>query len=378
MLTQFVIKVSKLCNLRCSYCYEMPELGNPDRMSLGDVSRMFGNMAAFYRGHPDAEIRCIWHGGEPLLQEPDYYRAIFAEQARHGVRFSNVMQTNLTMLDDDRIALLRDHFRGQIGVSLDLFGDLRLNVAGRSSQSKVLANLDRLHEAGIRFGCITVLTRRNLRRVDDIFRFYERLGVPFRLLPLFRGATESQHAGYELSERETLDALCRLFDRWLASETRIAIQPISALLAGILRRRRGREDVYYDRRAWEEVVLVNTNGDLYAQGDAYLAGASWGNIFTTSLTELMVGEARARSVLAGETRMAASCASCEYLGACNGFAMAEDNRVNAASQPDHDGRCVVERGLCAHIDRRLVEADERFGPTFATMGPIEAVEGVAL
>jgi uncharacterized protein len=29
----WVVKLSKLCNMRCSYCYEWNELGNPARMS---------------------------------------------------------------------------------------------------------------------------------------------------------------------------------------------------------------------------------------------------------------------------------------------------------------------------------------------------------
>jgi sulfatase maturation enzyme AslB (radical SAM superfamily) len=32
---EFVVKLSKYCNLRCSYCYEFEDLHKKDRMNLG-------------------------------------------------------------------------------------------------------------------------------------------------------------------------------------------------------------------------------------------------------------------------------------------------------------------------------------------------------
>ena len=364
MLVQFVVKVSKLCNLRCSYCYEYPELANPARMSLEQIGRMFEHLAGYYRDvAPGAELRFIWHGGEPLVQEPAYYRDIFAEQERHfgEMNVVNWVQTNLTLLDDERIDLLKHDFDG-VGISIDLFGDLRLNVAGRPSQPRVLENMARLQAAGVPHGCITVLTRKNLPHLERIFRFYESLDYSFRVLPLFHGAYEAQHLGYEVTGHEVMTALCRLADLWLASDTRIRIAPITEQLGELLRSRApGFQPVYYDRRSWETVVLINTNGDLYSQADAYDVERSWGNIFRSPMAEILRSEARARSVLDAESRMATACLSCGYFGACNGFPIAEDNRRYADAI--HGGRvaCVVERGLFHHLERRLHEAEARFG-----------------
>ena len=38
-VAQFVMKISKYCNLRCTYCYEYNELGNKERMSLDHIAR---------------------------------------------------------------------------------------------------------------------------------------------------------------------------------------------------------------------------------------------------------------------------------------------------------------------------------------------------
>jgi uncharacterized protein len=266
------------------------------------------------------------------------------------------------VLDDERIELLRTGFNG-VGVSIDVFGELRLNVAGKPSQAKVLENMKRLQDAGVLFGCITVLSRKNIGKVDRIFRFYEALSCSFRLLPLFQGATEEQNKGYEVSGREVLEALCKVTDMWLASESKIHIAPITEQLNALLQRRSPSfEPIYYDRRTRERVLLVNTNGDLYSQGDAYQLGKAWGNIFRSPMRDILQQAARHKSVLEAETRMARACVRCEYFGACDGFAIAEDNRhYRDTVGGDGDLECVVERGLYRHLERRLCEAEEAFG-----------------
>jgi uncharacterized protein len=196
-----------------------------------------------------------------------------------------------------------------------------------------------------------------LPHLESILRFYEALNVGFRILPLFRGATDDQNAGFQLGGQEVLDGLCRLFDLWLASPTRIPISPLHDQMRQLLRQRAGGPPKYYDRRTFEEVVVVNTNGDLFAESDAYEPGGSWGNIFTSPLSTLLESAEWERSVSDCESRMAAVCTRCEYFGACPGYAIGENTRhyddmIDAAGNT----RCVVERGLFAHIARRLDEA----------------------
>ncbi|MBK8254852.1 MAG: radical SAM protein [Polyangiaceae bacterium] len=364
MRAQYVVKITKFCNLRCSYCYEYPELGNPNRMSIEQLSTMFKHIAEYQRAHSsDPRVLFIWHGGEPLTIEPDYWRAVFAEQKKHlqGIQVVNDVQTNLMLLDDDRIDLIRNGFNG-IGISIDIFGDLRLNMAGRPSQAKVLANMDRLREAGIEFGCITVLTRRNVTQVEKIFRFYESLGRTFRLLPLFQGAFDDQHQGYEVNAEEVLTALCKVADLWLASPTKIRIAPITEQLTNVMYRSYpDYQPSYYDRRSFEEVTIVNTNGDLYSQADAYTPGRAWGNIFRSSLDEIFATATHEQSVREAESRMAGVCLHCEYFGACTGFPVAEDKRRYPDTLRGGKSTCVVERGLFMHLQRRLNEAEKRLG-----------------
>jgi uncharacterized protein len=173
---QFVVVSSKFCNLRCSYCYEYPDLDDRTTMSPDQFEHMYRSIADHYHllDHPVA-IEFDWHGGEPLLLGADFYWRNFDLQTKifddPRVTVTNCVQTNLTVLNDRLIKVLREGFDG-VGVSIDLFATARLNAGGRDLQPTVLANMDILREAGVTFGAITVLSRRNRPHLEKIFRFF--------------------------------------------------------------------------------------------------------------------------------------------------------------------------------------------------------------
>jgi uncharacterized protein len=172
---QWVAKISKFCNLRCRYCYEFNNLADRTRMALDQIERMFIHIAREYGGSA-RRMDFVWHGGEPLLIECDYYEAIFRVQVRvlgpAGIRFTNSIQTNLTHLTSENMALLKRYF-SNVGVSIDLFGEQRVTPRGKSLEQRVITNMQRLRAADITFGCITVLSRATVGHVAELYRFFE-------------------------------------------------------------------------------------------------------------------------------------------------------------------------------------------------------------
>ena len=73
----FVMKLSKLCNLRCNYCYEYEELDNKERMPLEGLDFFFRNLAIYLKSQPveNRVVNFILHGGEALLLPHSYLRA---------------------------------------------------------------------------------------------------------------------------------------------------------------------------------------------------------------------------------------------------------------------------------------------------------------
>ncbi|WP_437934138.1 radical SAM protein [Sorangium sp. So ce341] len=386
----FVLKLSKFCNLRCKYCYEMEELGSRGLMSLEQLRRMYSTIHDYYteadrRDGMRTTIQFNWHGGEPMLVEPGYYRRTFSAQREiFGDRLDvvNSVQTNLTVLDDERIQLLRDGFDG-VGVSIDLFGGLRVNLSQRDQQGRVLRNMDRLREAGVTFGCITVLTRSSIKHLKEIYRFYESAGISFRILPLHGDYRSQQHDELAVSPADVLDAYCTLADLWLQGDGSIRVIPVLDYIETVIKQfTPGRRREYFDPRAWMPLLAVNTNGDCQHLSDPY-GSPEWtlGNIFTMSLAEILSGAARERSIRATEERMAFNCARCKYFGSCSGY----PNEFHNCQEVSPSGVriCAVEPQLYDHIERRLRQAgllsDDRFvgerprGPRLSRSSPSELV-----
>jgi uncharacterized protein len=359
-LVQFVIKTSKFCNLRCRYCYEYSELGNRTAITSQQLERMYLNIYNYYRklDHP-VQIDFVWHGGEPLLHPSRFYWETFEVQKQIFGELSNsvanAVQTNLTILNKDKIRLLKDGF-DSVGVSVDLFGGMRVNKLGVDSLPSVLKNMDILSNENISFGCITVLTKMNLPYLPQIFRFYEDMNLSFRLLPLFKGSFDGQHDGFEINPYEVLDAFCKLVDLWLESKKIVMIQPVIEHIEQILYHYSpNSQPLFYDKQDWESVFLVNTNGDVYSYADAY-DGLSHGNIFTSTLEDLMNGDSHQKVIAAAEERMKATCSSCSYFGSCSGHAIAEGS--GDYNEFDDKGaiRCVVTKGILQHLEFRLKQA----------------------
>ena len=360
-LVQFVMKISKLCNLRCRYCYEMKELDQPAFMTREQLRTIYRNIADYYaaRDADDGEttqIRFIWHGGEPLLIQPQHYWDTFVDQREifGDERFvSNTVQTNLTVLDDERIRLLRDGFES-FGVSVDLFGGLRVNIAGHDQQARILRNMDVVRAHGLRFGGLTVLTKKNVHHVRQIFRFYERAGIGFRVLPLFEGAFEGQHAGYELTTAEVVDAFRTLVDLWLESERPPEILPLNGYLRSVAYGLTdGARPQYFNKRAWNPAFLVNLNGDLFHSADPY-GHPDWvlGNIVTTQLSAIMASAHMEKSLRVADERMALNCTRCRFFGTCSGYPIVEE-QTNREETAEGVRLCLVEKQTFEHIDLRL-------------------------
>jgi uncharacterized protein len=358
---EWVVKISKQCNLRCSYCYEFPFLANSARMRLAELQQMFRHIGEFYQDHPK-RMDFVWHGGEPLLIEPDYYYRIRdieeTELGGRNIPFTNSVQTNLTLLNPVTLAFLKSGMLTNIGVSLDLFGDKRVNVAGKPSQPQVLANMQRLKEEGIAFGCITVLSQETAPFVDEIYHFFEEIDTSFRLLPIYRTGYPHQQDKLSLSDAEIVSTFKRAVDLWLMSESSIQVRPIDDYIANVIGAlSSASREIYYDKIADEVVYIVQTDGTLYSVADPPDVSFCHGNIFTGSLADLKRSAGYLRAVAAAENRMKQACTDCKYYGVCSGYFMAEATPEQRTTHEDGVIRCGVARPVHEYIEQVIIESD---------------------
>jgi uncharacterized protein len=322
---QFVIKVSKYCNLRCDYCYEFPHLANKDRMSLANIRSMFTNIANSVENLETEQAEFIWHGGEPFLIPIEFYEQVdtIQKQIFGGFLYTNIVQTNLTVLTDRHIEFLKGGFFADVGVSFDVYGDQRIDADGNLRTETVLTNLQKLIDNKIHFGAIAVLARNTLPHVTEIYRFFDDLGVSHRLLEFYRTAGEGQAERHAIDFDELVGAYKDLFREWLASESASPVQPIEYYIRYVASYVAAQTGNRYDRSANERVFMIDVNGDLYNAVESYQPEFRYGNLFRSPLWEIVASEQRRLSIALSHERMQRYCDHCPYFGHCPGKFVAD-------------------------------------------------------
>jgi len=356
---EWVIKPSTFCNLRCRYCYEWNGLDDRRRMPLETWRKLVTAIVAYHQtmvaaGEVGVGTRVILHGGEPFALPVGYLEKIL-DELRSGARAGGIdtalticVQTNLTVLTP-RILDLIETYGLRVGVSMDVVPGMRLSIQGATTEALVMRNMDRLRERGLRFGAITVLARHTCPAIDAIFDFWAAHVVDMRFLPLFAGPAERDMAAFDVGEDALVGALCRLFDRWMASTAAIEVSPLDEWLTTVVRHRLGASAPAYDRRTQgESVWVVRPDGSLFMTNEVGNETRSLGSVAERRIEEVLRGAAYHASLRRSDALTTAVCTGCEFRRACDGYPAHTE-----AFEPRAGRRCPVTHRVYRHIDRHL-------------------------
>lgn len=360
----WVIKSSKFCNLRCSYCYEWDELANRERMAIDTWKNLFRAVVDYNEflaqrlgSYPNTHI--VWHGGEPLLLPLSYIRevqSLLREKlervaANNGARVTTSMQTNLFNLTDDMIALLREE-RISIGVSFDGVKGVRVSVSGKTTEERVLTNVRRLQAAGLRPGGICVVAKHTAPHLRQIYDLFASMDMPMRVLPLFSGPDSRPLERFDIDDQSIADAISDLFDYWLESGASISVRPLQQWLENAIKQILRLEGPVYDRRLTGEYVLVvNTDGHLYQARDPFNVSLSIGNVNASSVADILASVEYRRSLERDDLLRKTYCASCDLYRKCDGYPL-----FSGAYLGNHQGRCSIAYPVQKHIAKFLIES----------------------
>jgi uncharacterized protein len=357
----FVMKISKLCNLRCTYCYEYDELGMRDRMSLAGLDRFFSGIADYYQDKAwRQQLVFVLHGGEPLLLPDTYLQDFCSALSRNlgerGIPYRVSLQTNLTRIDERRIAFL-EQLGVSLGVSLDVFGDERVNKGGRDSQPGVLDNLQLLLDTGaverLRVGAISVLHHGNVSQAVNSFHFYRELGVSYRILPVFSlGDPPVRMRHLTLRPQEVLQALQLVANEQFETPSGIVVYPLVNYLDAAVAELAGLETATYDPARAEWALIVNTNGDVYNHADSYTAEGLMGNIFRDDFTHILDGPARQRTVELRKAR-GALCDACPHGNFCSRLPVVEALPSERFMDKQGHLHCAIARPMIDFMIERI-------------------------
>jgi len=148
-------------------------------MDLAVVERLFLNLAHYWDGNPDGSVSVLWHGGEPMLMGARFYKAVLElDRAILTGRALHIMQSNLTLVSADLLAVLRDLLNGGgIGTSLDPFEDYRKLRDGTSYLKRWYQGFEAARSSGFRVGMVYVVHGKSLERAKEVYYYFRNLGV---------------------------------------------------------------------------------------------------------------------------------------------------------------------------------------------------------
>ncbi len=331
------VKVSKLCNLRCAYCYEYPHLDDAARMPIEGWRQILESARWYHetlqRDNPNEKVvtQIVWHGGEPLLLPVSYYekvlalqREVFGVEALAARHYTNHVPTNLYSAPAPLIELLRrEGF--QIAVSFDVVPGVRVTAGGRPSEERVRANIARLLTDGWRLGINVVLGGHSATRLPGIYDDLKQMarssnGTIYHMNVIGLHGTPTDNGGqaWSLPAEGIVGALAGMFDLWMTDPEPMPLHPLLGIYQNILDKREGRERAFFDRRRYgESCLIVNTDGYLYLFNDMYERDRALGCLFERPFSEIMRSPEYEASLAHDEAVAARICGGCPYDGYCN-------------------------------------------------------------
>ncbi|WP_337262513.1 MULTISPECIES: anaerobic sulfatase maturase [unclassified Serratia (in: enterobacteria)] len=206
------------CNLACHYCY-YPQLDQAQKMDEALLERFIRQYIASQPRY-SREINFVWQGGEPLLAGIGFYKQALALQQKYappGVRISNSLQTNGTLLNAAWCRLFKQH-QFIIGVSLD--GDRQIQDAhrpdkrGNSSYDAALRGIALLQQHQIEFNLLVVVHDGVADRAQAMYDHLVALGVRYLQFQPLMLEGDAPAAGYGLSSANWGRFMVAIYRRW--------------------------------------------------------------------------------------------------------------------------------------------------------------------
>ncbi len=242
-----MLLVSRSCNLKCTYCYEVVhEWHRPgDRMRATDMRVAVDEFIA--RSGPRKDLKITFFGGEALLnfdliREAVAYAREAARQAGKSVYFT--LTTNGTLLTEEIDEFLVDN---EFGVMVSLDGEeeahdrYRRDLGGNGTHDVITTNVRRLLERQLKAGVLPLKLRATLTRenadAEPVREYFESFkGARQEIGVTTEAVSSATRADVDWSERPDLqDDLETKAQDALEAILRGANNHIVAAFAGQLR-----------------------------------------------------------------------------------------------------------------------------------------------
>lgn len=338
---QFMFKPTYSCNLACQYCHVHQNRDeNHGIISFELAKTLFDWILYFCLSKGINQVDILWHGGEPLLighklmlRIIEYYTELF--KLNHIVCSSSI-QTNLLLMDESYVPLIKTYFNNTIGFSFDYKSQDRCYKNGEDASSDIWEKAIWTKKQGINLGAITQLTLNNICFIKDIYYMFRNEGISFK----YSRIRSTDNYKTILEDKSYIDAVIQLFNLWIEDETQsITIANFREYIQMLIT---GKSlSCCYQKNC--NILSFTNHGRIYFCDRSYDEGAV-GDYCKSSINDVELAIAKWIKSLDIQTP---SCKKCRYIKICNGGCVY--NRINGW----YSHECNATKSILGYIDDYL-------------------------
>jgi uncharacterized protein len=324
-MLRIIFKPTERCNSNCKYCDVVKKNVAKD-MPPELLETVFSRLGEYLCAHPGEDVSFLWHGGEPLILGPDYFRlARDLERKYFGSeknRVHHAVQSNLTLLTTEFLQVFRElRIRG-IGTSYEPLPGIRGFGAGRDWRAynrDLLRAISLLKTSGFTYGFIYVVTREALPRPEEIFysltNFYG--GGRLTINPVLMYGEDPY--GLAVTPEEYAEFLGRVFALWWKNPERYpGVNPFAHYVNTVIK---GRPTLSCSDSGdcARSFLYIGPGGETSQCGrSADWNIVSYGNIRDRGIDELLNDARRADFERRNAVLVSGECRGCRLWGLCHG------------------------------------------------------------
>lgn len=344
--TNFIVRVSSMCNLRCHYCFAWHDLKNR-KMSKKMLERVIREIDSL--GLPSAQMS--WHGGEPLLLGLELFEYGIELQSSLKTQFYNTVQTNGVLVDDAYADFFaKNHFG--VGISLDGYKEAqdknRPFRSGKGSFDKAIKGLERLQNRGLEVSCISVIS--DFCEPNRYFEFIKSMSFSDFSMKPCSGDWEHSMSLAEYTE------FIKKVHRLIASDEDVPNCRDFMGYAENIISGKNVANLCLQSGNCGNFTMIDVDGDVYPCDELTSDEFRWGNIAEKPLNQILASGERQR-FLDRVRRQNESCKEgCEAFDACLGGCTSchlyfkEDEYCNSLRTTIGEIRRMVTEGVESWLD----------------------------
>jgi len=334
------------CPANCKYCWSSEE-GSP-MMSLETVREV----VEWLKDFQDEQVTVTFHGGEPLLAGPDFYREalpMIAEGAAH-LSPTFAIQTNLWKMTPE-LAKIFAAYQVPIGSSVD--GPRAINdiQRGEGYFDKTMAGCRIARENGLGVKFICTFTCDSVKQKDEIISFFLRNDLTLKLHPALPSLRDRNPERWALAPEEYGKLLLYLLDQSLEHLNDIDIMNINDLVKCVFTRR-GNVCTFAD--CMGSTFAIGPDGNIYpcyrfVGMDEYVMG----NVADRPTREEMAATEAGKLMNSFREYVDKECAECPHITYCRGGCPYNAIAPSGGTITGVDPHCPAYKMIFDEISKRL-------------------------